>query len=63
MPLIGHPDYPICAHLTVKRVNIVEPDLLGIKGTSCNPGRERLLPSEGGYAMHDHSVGNRKQEM
>jgi hypothetical protein len=42
---IRHPDYPICLHLTAKHGNIVELGFLSITSTSCDPGRERLLPN------------------
>jgi hypothetical protein len=45
MPSIGHPDYPISAHLTVKHGKIIEFGLLSTTGTSCNPERGRLLPN------------------
>jgi hypothetical protein len=45
MPSIGHPDSPICAHLSAKQGNTVELGLIDIRSTSCNPIRERLLPN------------------
>jgi hypothetical protein len=45
MPSIGHPDCSICTHLTAEPGTIVEPGLLSITDTLCNPGRERPLPN------------------
>jgi hypothetical protein len=45
MPSIDHLDYSICARLTAKHGSIVEFGRLSVRGTSCDAGRERLLPN------------------
>jgi hypothetical protein len=61
IPSIGHPDDPIHAHLTAKHRHIVALGHLSNTGTSCDPGRERLMPNlvrsiRSPTQSHEHSM-------